>query len=118
MRRHTTAKPFALGLLALGVAIAATPAARAGGSEGMGTQTLAETARRDALHGGASGWRNGMPTLVQMGGGSGYSIAYNGAVSGDAAMGTVTVASNADGNPVVEYDRGATGPRPALMAGR
>ena len=83
--RQKTANPFALGLLALGLAIAAAPAARADGSEGVGIQTLAETARQDALRSGASGWRNGMPMLVHMGSGGGYSVAYSGAPEGNAS---------------------------------
>ena len=85
-RRDAT--PFARGLLALGlVTAAAVPvAARADGSEGMGTQMLAETARQEAIRSsGTSGWRNGMPTLVHMGSGGGYSVAYSGAPEGNAS---------------------------------
>lgn len=117
-RRNAT--PFALGALALGLALglalAAAPAARADGSEGMGTQALAEAARRDAARGGAPGWRNGMPTLVHAGSGGGYSVVYSGAPDGDASMGGATLAGNADGNPVVEYRRAA--PRPTATARR
>jgi len=113
-RRNAT--PFALGTLALGLAVAAAPVARADGSEGTGTQVLAEAARQDATRSGAPGWRNGMPTLAHTGSGGGYSVVYSGAADGNASMGSVTLAGNADGNPVVEYRRAT--PRPTATAQR
>lgn len=116
MSRRTTA-PFALGMLALGLAAAtaAAPAARADGSEGMGTQLLAEMMREQAIRNDASGWRNGMPTLVTNGSGGGYSVVYTGRPSGDAGMGgTIIVLGNSDGNPMVERQQATTSPMMAM----
>jgi hypothetical protein len=72
----------------------------------MGTQAAVEMMREQAIRSDISGWRNGMPALVNIGGGQ--SVVYAGAPSGDAGMGgTVTVTGNAGGDPMVEHQPAA-----------
>ncbi len=115
MSKKITAR-FALGVLTLGLAVAtaAVPAAQAEESEGMGTQAVVEMVREQAIRSNASGWRNGMPTLVNVGGGQ--SVVYAESPSGNAGTGgTVAVTGNAGGgDPIVERQPAAPSPTLAM----
>jgi hypothetical protein len=104
----------ALGAVVLGLVAAAAidHAARAEGSDGMGTEAVVEALRQETTRRDASlGWSNGRATLDQQGGGD-YSLSYAGSAHGGVGMrGLATVIDNGDGNPVVEYR-----PAPTTMA--
>jgi len=98
---------FALAGLALGFAVsAATPAAHAEGSEGMGLQSVVEAMRQEAIQSDRSGWHNGEAKLTGSGTGS-PGLTYSGTPFGGIGRSGAMIVGNTDGKPIVTYSETA-----------